>query len=670
MSQVRRNSSEYSNSGNSKSVKSEEIKTTDDEKKQARGHLYATLFSRKEAIIALFPALISGAAPICQFLLLGRILNSLTEYSIYKELHEANPEIPLKDVYDTIADYSLWVFSIAMIQGVAKFFQAFCWIRLGAKLSTHIKRELFKNMMKSEVTFFDVNPIGGILTLLSEDAQMVQDAFGTIKGTQISNISQFLCGIIFAYAYSWKIALVATAVLPVVGVIIMLFMPKILHYSTLKFNVLSKAMTIAEETLSSIRTVRGFNREDDEIERFRKTSNEATHHEQVVGYLLCGMMGTVMTIVWGVVIANMLFGAHLVEDSMKSGKNDFLIGDMMSCFMFTMFGTMGLMMVQGTMQGEQKAVAAGARILKLTNHIPAIPFEGGDQPEEFHGHIEFKNVTFRYPTRPVDVLKNVSFDVPPNQIAALVGHSGSGKSTCVQLIERYYDIQEGLILIDGKDIKEYDPRYLHRKIGLVNQEPTLFATTIKENILYGVKSATQEEIEAAAETANAKKFIEKLEKKYDTHVGEKGGSLSGGQRQRVAIARAVIKNPAILLCDEATSALDADSEKKVQVALDKVMVGRTSIIVAHRLSTIRNANIIYVFDAGQIVEQGTHEELVAKGGAYYNLVSRQLGKEDIAKGKKVEQIKDEDDDVPASSGAPAPPPEEKPEEDSEEKKDE
>jgi ABC-type multidrug transport system fused ATPase/permease subunit len=349
-------------------------------------------------------------------------------------------------------------------------------------------------------------------------------------------------------------------------------------------------------------------------------------HEHTLGFGIVTMFTLVMIIIWGMVLGNLYFGATLVQKSVANKDNSFLIGDLMSCFGFTMFGTMGLIMLQATLQGEQKAIAAGARIIKLTRHIPALNFEGGIQPDDFKGHIIFKNVTFRYPTRPVDVLKNISFEVQPGACVALVGHSGSGKSTCVQLIERYYDVSDGILLIDGKDIKEYDPRWLHRKIGLVSQEPTLFATTIKENIKYGKTEATDEEIEKAAETANAKKFIDRLEKGYDTMVGEKGVQMSGGQRQRIAIARAVIKNPAILITDEATSALDAGSEKKVQQALDKIMIGRTAVIVAHRLSTIRNAQTIYVFEGGEINEQGTHEELVAKKGVYFKLVPRQLSK--------------------------------------------
>jgi ABC-type methionine transport system ATPase subunit len=247
----------------------------------------------------------------------------------------------------------------------------------------------------------------------------------------------------------------------------------------------------------------------------------------------------------------------------------------------------------------------------------------------FKGRIEFRNVSFRYPSRDVLVLRNVSFVVEPGQMAALVGHSGSGKSTCVQLLERFYDVTEGVILLDGQDIRELDPRWLHHVMALVAQEPILFQMTIRENVKYGKRKATDQEVESAIEIANARKFISKLDKGLDTVVGEKGSTLSGGQRQRIAIARAVIRDPVILVTDEATSALDAASEKRVQLALDKVMEGRTAVVVAHRLSTIRNAQVIYVFDTGEIKEQGTHDELVAKREWYYELVKRQLTEGDM-----------------------------------------
>jgi ABC-type multidrug transport system fused ATPase/permease subunit len=307
-------------------------------------------------------------------------------------------------------------------------------------------------------------------------------------------------------------------------------------------------------------------------------------------------------------------------------KGEMNSGDLFAIFGILLFSNFSLIMLQGSLQAEQKAIASGGRILDFTTHVPNINFDGGLKPSTFAGHIEFRSVSFKYPTRDVYALRNVSFVIEPGQIGALVGHSGSGKSTCVQLLERFYDVTEGVVLLDGHDIRSLDPRWLHQKMALVSQEPSLFQMTIAENIKYGKADATQQEIEEAAEVANARRFIEKLDNGFNQMVGEKGSSLSGGQRQRVAIARAVVRNPVILITDEATSALDSASEKRVQVALDHVMEGRTAVVVAHRLSTIRNAHVIYVFDCGEIKEVGKHEDLVEKKGFYYELVKRQLTK--------------------------------------------
>jgi ATP-binding cassette subfamily B (MDR/TAP) protein 1 len=241
------------------------------------------------------------------------------------------------------------------------------------------------------------------------------------------------------------------------------------------------------------------------------------------------------------------------------------------------------------------------------------------------GHIQFRNVHFSYPSRPdVVILNRFSLDFPAGKIVALVGGSGSGKSTVVSLIERFYEPLSGSILLDGHDIRELDVKWLRRQVGLVNQEPALFATSIRENILYGKEDATMEEIDHAARLSEAITFINHLPGRYETQVGERGIQLSGGQKQRIAISRAILKNPSVLLLDEATSALDAESEKSVQEALDRVMVGRTTVVIAHRLSTIRNADTIAVVDGGRIVETGTHEQLMANPcGAYSSLIQLQ-----------------------------------------------
>ena len=316
-------------------------------------------------------------------------------------------------------------------------------------------------------------------------------------------------------------------------------------------------------------------------------------------------------------------------------------GSLFGVFTYLLWSSYALFEFQASVQVEQKAIASGGRIIALTRHVPEINFDTGNVIDDFKGHIEFKHVSFKYPSRDVYVLRDVSFEIKPGQTGALVGHSGSGKSTCVQLLGRYYDVSDGAILLDGQDIRTLDPRWLHRVTALVSQEPILFQMTVKENIKYGKRDATDDEVEAAAEIANAKKFILRMERGFDQMVGEKGSTLSGGQRQRIAIARAVIRNPIILITDEATSALDAGSEKKVQMALDRVMEDRTAVVVAHRLSTIRNADVIYVLETGKVKEVGTHDELVALKGVYYELVRKQLEAGDVKSSEASDKEKED-----------------------------
>lgn len=594
----------------------------------ARGKLYKLLLSYPMACCAIIPSVIFGAAPICIFVLFGQILNEQAAF--------------VQTGQKTLNKIKIWSFYIALLAvvcAICKFLVSFLWVRMGSRFILDLKARLFDSLMTNDIPYFDITPIGGILTLLGEDSQLVQDNFGTTKGIQFQNLGQFLTGIILAYVYQWKLALIATCILPFAIIVIFFFSKFIDKHINKKFFYVARMMTIAEEALSAIRTVRGFNREDIEFQRFMGETDNCVHEERLALTGVNSMFSIIMIGVWTCIIGNLYFGGTMVD------KGDLKAGDLMSVFGFMMFGSMGLIELQTSLQGEQKAISSGARILTMIEHEPTIPFSGGDTIKDFKGHIVFQNVSFKYPTRDVYVLKNVSFEIKPGQMGALVGHSGSGKSTCIQLLERFYNVSEGLILLDDHDINSLDPRWLHKQIGLVSQEPILFRLSIGENIKYAKPDATEEEIVKAAEMANAKKFIEKLNGKYDFNVGEKGGSLSGGQRQRIAIARALMIDPVILMTDEATSALDAASEKKVQQALDKVMATRTSVVVAHRLTTVKNANVIYVFDTGEIKEVGTHQELIDKHGVYYELVKRQLKEEEEEKEHhKVENAEDDDDD--------------------------
>jgi ABC-type multidrug transport system fused ATPase/permease subunit len=298
----------------------------------------------------------------------------------------------------------------AVVAMFAKFFDTFFWIRIGSYLSTRLKEELFVNMMRSDVLFFDVNPIGGILTMLSEDAQQVEDAFGQMKGSQITSLAQFVIGIIMAFTTDWRMAFIGLCSIPLVAIVMVFLMPAIVRDSRLKFTHTSAAITIAEETISSIRTVKGCNREDEEVKRFRRQCELSQEAEQRIGKRLVVMIVVMQLAMWGIAIVNMYYGATLVE------KGEIASGDMFSVFGYTMFGVMGIIMLQATLQGEQKAISAGGRILKLSQYKPAVAFDGGDIIENFQGHIEFRNVSFKYPTRDVYVLRDVSFEIRPCQM--------------------------------------------------------------------------------------------------------------------------------------------------------------------------------------------------------------------------------------------------------------
>ena len=574
---------------------------------RARGQLYLRLLKFPKALMGILPSMISGTAPIMNNFMSGKVINYLTTYS---SMHV--------DTLDDIRTISLYTVIVAVIIGIARFFDSFFWIRVGAEFAKDLKSQCFRSMMKSEISYFDQKPIGEMLTLLGEEAQTVQDNFGIMKGQQFQSVGQYLVSMILCFCYSWKLALISMCTIPFAIVVIFFFSKGIDRHINLKFFHVAKSMTIAEESLSAIRAVRGANREDEEFSRFMTETNESAKQERIFNLFASSMFSVVSLGVWAIVIGNLYLGSKMVRD----GK--LKVGELSSLYGFMMFGSMSLIQLQTSMQGEHRAINAGERLLRMINHESSIPFDGGKKIKNFKGHIKFDNVSFKYPTRDVFVLKNVTFEVKPGQMGALVGHSGSGKSTCVQLLERYYDVTEGQILLDGHDIRTLDPHWLHQRIGLVSQEPTLFQLSIKDNIKYGCRDATDKMVERAAKEANSINFIKKLQGQFDYYVGEKGNSVSGGQRQRIAIARALIKNPTILITDEATSALDAESEKKVQIALEKVMQGRTSVVVAHRLSTIKNANVIYVFDAGKIVEYGNHKSLIKKKGHYYELVKRQL----------------------------------------------
>jgi ABC-type multidrug transport system fused ATPase/permease subunit len=398
-----------------------------------------------------------------------------------------------------------------------------------------------------------------------------------------------------------------------------------------------KANEVTVETVGGMRTVYSFVSETLLAQRHWGYLTEVSNTNIKNAHLMALCVGFVAFLRFAMHAFGMWYGGKLILD----GEMD--IGNVLTVFFSIIFGGMALGTASQIIPDIAKAKGAAAGVFQILERVPSIDMNKGNgiTLPNLNGKLSFNDVTFTYPTRPeTKVLRKLNMEIIPGQKVALVGPSGSGKSTIIQLLERFYDPIKGNIFIDGINLKSLDLKSYRRNIGLVSQEPILFSGTIFENILFGNPDASQEEVETAAKMANAFDFIMEQPDGFNTMVGEKGTQLSGGQKQRVAIARAVLKNPKILLLDEATSALDTESERLVQSALDKLMQDRTTIIIAHRLSTVRNADVICVMMNGKIVEQGTHDQLISLNGVYSNLVSKQLASNEEKILKKESKMKE------------------------------
>lgn len=507
-------------------------------------------------------------------------------------------------------------FAQALFTGV----QVYLLGKVGEGVVADLRRTLYGHLLTLSVRFFEARKTGEITSRLTSDVATVQGVVSTVLAQLFSQSVTLLGSVVILFVLNWRLSLLMLAVVPVVVLLAVYFGRQLRRISRDFQDRVASANGSADEAISGVRVVQSFTAEDLEARRYadliaesyRVALTRARVRSLFTPSVVFGMFSSISVVLW--------FGGRLVI------AGSLTPGQLTSFLIYTLSVAASIGAFTGLISQVQEALGASARIFDLLDERSDLKERPDPQPlGEVRGRVTFQNVSFRYGDRgDANVLEHIDLDVNPGEIVALVGPSGAGKSTLVTLIPRFYDVSEGALLIDGHDVRDLKLRELRAHVGSVPQETQLFSGTLFENILYGRPGATRGEVEGAARAANAHDFISAFPDGYDTVVGERGVKLSGGQRQRVAIARALLKNPRILILDEATSALDSESEALVQDALERLMQGRTTFVIAHRLSTVRNADRIVVLDGGRLREEGTHAELLARGGLYKDLYELQF----------------------------------------------
>ncbi|XP_076808163.1 ATP-dependent translocase ABCB1-like [Clavelina lepadiformis] len=590
-------------------------------------------------IVGTVAAAAHGAALPVMFILFGDMTNSFVDYGKYEpcnftwtlcnQMNLTDLNITefyaqfegTDDLNKQMAEYSLYYTYLACGILVLASLQIVCWMMQAVRQVRRIRVAFFRSILRQDISFFDLNSAGELNTRLADDINKIQDGISDKVSVSIQMLCRSIAGLIIGFVYGWKLALVILAVSPLLGASATVMFKITTAFTKKELDAYAKAGAVAEEVLSSIRTVVAFDGQQKEINRYEENLKDA----KAIGIrkgLTQGLgIGSVMFILFSTYGLAFWYGSELVFG------DELDIGTMLTTFFGVLIGAFSLGSSASNMEYFAAAKAAAYKIYEIIDRVPEIDSmsEEGHKPDRVLGTVTLKDVEFTYPSRTdVQILHKVSFTAETGKTTALCGQSGCGKSTCIQLIQRFYDAQNGSVELDGIDVRTLNVRWLREHIGVVSQEPILFDTTIAENIRYGRDGVTDEEIKEATKKSNAYDFIMRLPNKFDTMVGEGGAQMSGGQKQRIAIARAIVRDPKILLLDEATSALDTESESIVQSALDRASQGRTTIVIAHRLSTIRNADKIVGFHEGQALEEGSHDELLqVQGGIYQNLVNMQ-----------------------------------------------
>ncbi|XP_059300119.1 putative ABC transporter B family member 8 [Lycium ferocissimum] len=553
-----------------------------------------------------------GVSTNCLLVYVSHLFNSLG----YGKTQQNN-----ENFMEEIEKCSLYFVLLGLAVMVVAFMEGYCWSKTSERQVLKIRYKYLEAILRQEVGFFDSQEAttSEITNSISKDTSLIQEVLSEKVPLFLMHTTVFISGIGFSAYFSWRLALVALPTIVLLIIPGLIYGKYLLYLSKKSSKEYSKANAIVGQALSSIKTIYSFTAEKSVIERYSLILDGTIKlgmKQGIAKGLAVGSTGLSFAI-WALLA---WYGSHLIMHRGETGGRIYAAG------VSFVLGGLSLGMALPEVKYFTEASVAASRIFDRIDRVAEIDSEDtrGVVLENIRGEVEFRNVKFTYPCRPDSVvLKNFNLKIEAGKTVALVGASGSGKSTAIALIQRFYDTNAGAICIDGVEIKSLQLKWLRGKMGLVSQEHALFGTSIKENIMFGKVDATMDEVVAAAMTANAHNFITQLPQGYETKIGERGALLSGGQKQRIAIARAIIKNPVILLLDEATSALDSESETLVQNALDQAILGRTTLVVAHKLSTVRNADLISVVSNGCISELGAHNELMEKNEQYARLVKLQ-----------------------------------------------